>query len=224
MDELEELTNRTKRTINRWMQFGKLPERLFPHREEGKQRYWTVAQANEIAQLLAQERGTLVDTTEDMHRFAVIMRTGYRFPDRIVKKIRSRIARNQSREQINDALFPEVSYTTQDAFDKAIVGCCRYHGFPVPPRYLTMNNLRTARRLQAHGQCLEEIVNTLYRRTSYTGHIELEGDLVRAFELRDWELPHSDPTVPWKDKLTHRQQAEIRALERQLKAIERMMK
>jgi len=111
MDELEELTNRTKRTINRWMQFGKLPERLFPHREEGKQRYWTVAQANEIAQLLAQERGTLVDTTEDMHRFAVIMRTGYRFPDRIVKKIRSRIARNQSREQINDALDGSIPDT-----------------------------------------------------------------------------------------------------------------
>ncbi len=225
MGELTEIINRRRDAIQGWIHKGTLPKHLMPQRGWHNYYFWTPAQVNEISKWCkSPDKFPLLLTEDDVDRSVVISHQNYRVPRKVIAKIRKLVARNYSREQINEALFIEVRYITTDAFDRAIVNVCRYNGFPVPPRYLTGSDVRFARTLHSHGKCLEAVVNALYKRTSYTDHIELEGDLVRALDLRDWELPKSDPSVKWEGKLTHQQQAEIRALERQLKAIERLLK
>jgi hypothetical protein len=225
MTELCELTRRRPRTILRWIADRTLPEHLMPVRGYRRHWVWTRAQANGVVKL-AKERdklNLLTPTEEQQLRRYYKARLPQKIKFKHVVVIRQMIRKNCSRDEIAEELMPMVTYTTVDSLDKVIVATCLHHGFPVPPRYLGHNELMAARAMQRHAYSLQGIVNALYRRTMYTHHVELEGDLVRAYQLRDWDLPPSDPNVKWIDKLTPRQKGEIRRLEKQLEAVERLL-
>jgi len=225
MRELCEMVNRQPRTIESWIAKGRLDNGLRPVRGYGNNWVWTRAQANGVVKLAKEiDSHNVLMTSDEQHR---LKRYKDRMPRKIkykhVVKIRQMIARNRSRDEIAEELMPTVMYTTVDKLYKVIVRVCLHEGFPVPPRYLGHNELMAARAMQRHAYSLQGIVNALYRRTMYTHHVELEGDLVRAYQLRDWELPPNDPNVKWIDKLTPRQKGEIRRLEKQLEAVERLL-
>ena len=223
--ELCEMCNRVPRVIRRYIERGVLPEHLMPVRGWGNNWVWTRAQANEIVKLCKERdsRDLFISTEEQRRRKTYNSRLPYKIKWKHVVKIRQLIARNRSRDEIAEELMPICTYTTVDALDNAIIKTCLHQGFPVPPRYLGHNELMAARAMQRHAYSLQGIVNALYRRTMYTHHVELEGDLVRAYHLRDWDLPKSDPNVKWIDKLSPRQKGEIRRLEKQLEAVERLL-
>lgn len=225
MTELCELIDRAPRTVWKWIKEDTLPEHLRPVRGHSDFWVWTRAQANEVAAFArARDRNNvLTPTNEQSRRRYHNQRQRTNLKHKHIVKIRQMLRGNHSRDEMAEALLPVVTYTTVDAIDKAIVTECYKQGFPVPPRYLGHPELMAARAMQHHGHSLEAIVNVLYRRTMYTGHVELEGDLVRAFQLRDWELPKSDPNVKWNDKLNRLQRGEIRRLEKQLEAVERLL-
>lgn len=225
MAELCAMIDRTPRTVQHWIKSGRLSGELRPVKGYGNNWVWTRAQANGVAKLAKEiDRSHPLDISDAAHHLG---RHKDRLPRKIKRKhivmIRMAIPRNRSRDEIAEELMPIVTYTTVDQLDKAIVATCLHEGFAVPPRYLGHHELMAARAMQRHGYSLQGIVNALYRRTMYTHHVELEGDLVRAYELRDWEIPPSDPNVKWIDKLTPQQRGEIRRLEKQLEAVERLL-
>jgi hypothetical protein len=227
MREMCELTGRDRDTFYNWEKVW--PIQLMPQRGYQNKRYWTREQLEWILEwrdmmdsrnLLFQDNST---AEARKRKAAVNYHKPRKFKFKHIVRVRRAISVGCSRQEIAEDLFTEVTYRTFDAFDKALVWLCRYHGWPVPPRYLNRYDLQGARTMAKRGVKLEPIINHLFRRTAYTDHVELEGDLVRAFYLRDWPIPTSDPSIAWADKLTPRMKAEIHRFERQLEAIESLL-
>jgi hypothetical protein len=80
--------------------------------------------------------------------------------------------------------------------------------------YLTKKDLNAARRLMREGKNMTQIINYLFRRTEYKSDDALESDLRRAFERRDWALPHDAPKAKRVRKLTKAQETEMKQLVR----------
>jgi hypothetical protein len=221
--ELCNLIGRDRDTIYRWEKTW--PTELMPQRGWQNKRYWTPDQIPGVVSWRdgMDRSNLLLADNEDGRRKSRVNSRKPRLKWKHIVKIRQMIASSHSRSQIAEALFMETTYTTFERLDNAIVWMCRYHGLPVPPMHLDRHDLQGAHTMAKHGVSLQAIVNHLFRRTSYDDHVELEGDLVRAFYLRDWEIPGNDPKVAWADKLTPRQKAEIRRFERQLEMIEGLL-
>jgi hypothetical protein len=136
----------------------------------------------------------------------------------------------KNRVEIASELLPETKYHTINAIDQALMRAFRDRGWDLPPLYLTRAQLRQAHRRQQRGANMTAVVRVLRSQTSYTSLLSLEREIVRCFDLYGWERPEDTPEEARRrhtDRrfiLTPEHLREIRAMERQLRAIESLTK
>lgn len=236
IDELARILDRRIGTIRRWHTDGRLPKGLKPKRGTRRRRYWTRTQVY--------KKGGLIDWMK-----ANDMRPGNRFTPR--SKEAAHIAnlrkpkylaeeqiiyagqladRGKTRIEIGEALLPETRYRSVNSIDVALMRAFRDRGWDLPPLYLKRRQLYHAHRMQQGGADFTKIVRHLRHQTQYTSLLALEREVRRLFKLYGWEEPYDDEFAARKrhaDRrlvLSKEHLAEIRAMERQLRAIEAISK